>query len=73
MLRLLPIALLLAGCTKVPDGESDQLNRIESSLNRIEANQHQLPAPMTKQEYEQIPAGTKFLAPDGTTRKKPAQ
>lgn len=64
---LLPI-LLLAGCSQAQD--TDQLDRIESQLNRIEAKERQLPAPMTKEQYDQMPVGTEFLAPDGTVRRK---
>lgn len=69
MLRIILPALLLTACNQRQD--NTQLDRIEAQLNRIEAHERQLPAPMSKQEYEQIPPGTDFLAPDGTVRTKP--
>lgn len=68
-MRIIALALLVAGCNQTND--QAQLDRIEASLNRIEAHHRQLPAPMSKVEYDQLPAGTTFLAPDGTVRKKP--
>lgn len=72
--RSILAVLLLAGCSQPSDDA--QLNRIESSLNRIETSQtlaHQLPAPMSEEQYRQIPVNTLFLAPDGTVRRKAAK
>lgn len=73
MVRAAVVALGLGLASCAPQDNTDQLNRIEQSLKRLESKRAppQLPAPTTKEQYEQIPGGTIFLAPDGTIRKKP--
>lgn len=67
------LAASAAGCSPSQSvAERVQDNRLASIENKVDKleSARQLPAPMSKEEYDQIPDGTRFLAPDGTVRIK---